>query len=201
LVFTERELSLMRNAPGAVGKLVSLVAVGVAVLEALSFWFFFEWFYAERFRILDEQIRLRDIRIEQLEKQEKQTQGEEGRHLSAEEERELIRSLSALGPHGVIVDHESGDDEAHAFAEELAAMFKAVPGWRVNGSNHIVQLGPRETGVFFIVSDQGEIPQAVAMVMASLKRQEIVFSLRKRTPTPENHLGPRIFNVFVRSRG
>jgi hypothetical protein len=125
---------------------------------------------------------------------------EQGRHLSKEEERELIRSLSALGPHGVIIDHENGDDKAHAFAEELVAMFNAIPGWKANGSNYITQLGPRKTGVFVIVTDQGEVPQAASVVMASLKRQDIAFTLERRTPTPENYLGPRVFEIFVRSQ-
>jgi hypothetical protein len=123
-----------------------------------------------------------------------------GRHLSKEEEGELIRSLSILGPHGVIVDHENGDAEAHSFAEELVVMFNAIPGWKAQGSNFTTILGPRETGVFIIVTDQGEIPQAVAIVMASLKRQDIAFILKRMTPTSENHLGPLIFKMFVRSR-
>jgi hypothetical protein len=124
----------------------------------------------------------------------------QGRHLSKGEEKELIRLLSTLGPHGVIVDHENGDGEAHTFAEELVALFKAVPGWKVGGANYVTQLGPRETGVILVVSDQGEAPQAVAIITASLKREEIAFALKKRKPTPENSLGPRVFRVFVRSR-
>jgi hypothetical protein len=123
--------------------------------------------------------------------------------LSKEEERTLSQSsqsLFALGPHGVIVDHENGVDEAQSFAEELVTLFKAIPGWIVGGSNYVTQLGPRETGVFLIVSEQEETRQAVSMIMASLKREEIACELRRRKPTSDNYLGPQIFQVFVRSR-
>jgi hypothetical protein len=142
--------------------------------------------------------------VEQLRKEVAELRKkEQGRHLSKEEERDLIRSVSALGPHGVIINHENGDDKAHAFAEELVAMFNAiptVPEWCVQRPNPITQLGPRKTGVFVIVTDQGGVPQAAAIVMASLKRQDIAFTLERRTPTLENYLGPRVFEIFVRSQ-